>query len=72
MKTIPSTVITFLIDQEQSSGIYLFQNQVGLSPEVITLDTTIMHIYVANLISKFLLSLAVELGKIGYSKIIYG
>lgn len=72
MKTIPSTVITFLIDQEQSSGIYLFQNQVGLSLEVITLDTTIMHIYVANHISKFLLSLAVELGKIGYSKIIYG
>ncbi|XP_023484054.2 cation channel sperm-associated auxiliary subunit beta isoform X4 [Equus caballus] len=30
-KTIPSTVITFLVDQEHSSGIYLFQNQVWLS-----------------------------------------
>ncbi|XP_014645982.1 PREDICTED: cation channel sperm-associated protein subunit beta [Ceratotherium simum simum] len=32
-KTIPSTVITFLIDQEHSSGIYLFSNQVGLTAQ---------------------------------------
>uniref|UniRef100_A0A4X1SQF4 Cation channel sperm associated auxiliary subunit beta n=1 Tax=Sus scrofa TaxID=9823 RepID=A0A4X1SQF4_PIG len=34
MKTIPSTVITFLIDQEQSSGIYLFQNQKNTTASV--------------------------------------
>ncbi|KAI4535248.1 hypothetical protein MG293_014474 [Ovis ammon polii] len=30
-KTILSTVITFLVDQEQSSAVYLFHNQVWLS-----------------------------------------
>uniref|UniRef100_A0A8D0MQ49 Cation channel sperm associated auxiliary subunit beta n=1 Tax=Sus scrofa TaxID=9823 RepID=A0A8D0MQ49_PIG len=34
MKSIPSTVITFLIDQEQSSGIYLFQNQKNTTASV--------------------------------------
>ncbi|XP_066132762.1 cation channel sperm-associated auxiliary subunit beta [Saccopteryx bilineata] len=31
MKTTPSTVITFLIDQEHYSGIYLFNNEVSLT-----------------------------------------
>ena len=29
MKSFPSTVVTFLVDQEHSAGIYLFSNQVG-------------------------------------------
>ncbi|XP_073751879.1 cation channel sperm-associated auxiliary subunit beta isoform X4 [Callorhinus ursinus] len=29
MKSFPSTVITFLVDQEHSAGIYLFSSQVG-------------------------------------------
>ncbi|XP_070450536.1 cation channel sperm-associated auxiliary subunit beta isoform X1 [Equus przewalskii] len=39
-KTIPSTVITFLVDQEHSSGIYLFQNQKQTSASVCLLKNS--------------------------------
>ncbi|XP_005871281.1 PREDICTED: cation channel sperm-associated protein subunit beta [Myotis brandtii] len=34
MKIAPSTVITFLVDQDHSSGVYLLHNQVGLTTAV--------------------------------------
>lgn len=60
-------MITFLVDQEHSSGIYLFQNQVGLTAQGWLLWTLQQgEVTFAKRISKFLLSLAIEVDKIGF------
>ncbi|XP_059771801.1 cation channel sperm-associated auxiliary subunit beta [Balaenoptera ricei] len=49
MKTILSTVVTFLVDQEQSSGVYLFHNQVKKT----TVSVRILKNNKPRLIQKF-------------------
>ncbi|EPY81556.1 hypothetical protein CB1_000726121 [Camelus ferus] len=52
-KTIPSTLVTFLVDQEQSSGVFLCHNQApdmgfetALAPQYITVNEMIFFAYV--------------------------